>query len=48
LLGTVWHGGDLVFLDITADGLAVRELAPDVSVGDVRNHTAAPLLIAAT
>jgi 3-oxoacid CoA-transferase subunit B len=35
---------DLAVIDITEDGLILRELAPDVSVGHVRGATEPPLI----
>ncbi|MFQ5668072.1 MAG: 3-oxoacid CoA-transferase [Candidatus Binatia bacterium] len=37
---------DLAVIDIDADGLLLRELAPGISVADVRRATAAPLRLA--
>ena len=34
---------DLALIDVEADGFVLRELAPGVSVDDVRRLTAAPL-----
>jgi 3-oxoacid CoA-transferase subunit B len=34
---------DLAVLDVTADGLALRELAPGVSLDEVRGRTGAPI-----
>jgi 3-oxoacid CoA-transferase subunit B len=39
---------DLAVIDITPDGLVLRECAPGVSVDDVKKATAAPLRVAAT
>jgi 3-oxoacid CoA-transferase subunit B len=39
---------DLAVIDITPDGLVLRECAPGVSAEDVKKATAAPLRIAAT
>jgi 3-oxoacid CoA-transferase subunit B len=39
---------DLAVIDITPDGLVLRECAPGVSVDDVKKATAAPLHVAAT
>jgi 3-oxoacid CoA-transferase subunit B len=39
---------DLAVIDITPDGLVLRECAPGVSVDDVKKATATPLRIAAT
>ena len=36
---------DLAVMDITADGFLLRELAPGVSVEEVREKTAAPVLV---
>ncbi|PWC04692.1 CoA transferase subunit B [Mycetocola zhujimingii] len=36
---------DLAVIDVTADGLVLRELAPGVTVGQVTESTAAPLTI---
>ena len=36
---------DLAVLDVTADGLVLRETAPGVSVDDVRTATGAPVLV---
>src|SRR5262249_10346268 len=38
---------DLAVIDIDADGFLLREVAPGVSVDDVRRFTAAPLRVAA-
>ena len=38
---------DLAVIDITPDGLVLRECAPGVSAEDVKKATAAPLRIAA-
>jgi 3-oxoacid CoA-transferase subunit B len=38
---------DLAAIDVTPDGLVLRELAPDVSVDDVRAATGAPLAVPA-
>lgn len=37
---------DLAVIDVSADGLVLREYAPGISVDDVRSATAAPLLVA--
>ena len=34
---------DLAVIDVTADGFAVRELAPGISMADARDRTGAPL-----
>jgi 3-oxoacid CoA-transferase subunit B len=34
---------DLCVLDVTADGLVLRELAPGVSIDEVRDKTGAPV-----
>ena len=34
---------DLAVVDVTADGFALRELAPGISIADARDRTAAPL-----
>jgi len=39
---------DLAVIDITPDGLVLRECAPGVSIDDVKKATAAPLRVAAT
>jgi len=39
---------DLAVIDVTPDGLVLRECAPGVSAEDVKKATAAPLRIAAT
>jgi acyl CoA:acetate/3-ketoacid CoA transferase beta subunit len=36
---------DLAVLDVTADGLALRELAPGVALGELVARTAAPLRV---
>ncbi|HXR43289.1 MAG TPA: CoA-transferase, partial [Pseudolysinimonas sp.] len=36
---------DLAVIEVTGDGLELRELAPDVTVDEVRAATAAPLRI---
>lgn len=36
---------DLAVIDITADGFALVELAPDVTADEVREKTAAPLIV---
>jgi 3-oxoacid CoA-transferase subunit B len=36
---------DLAFIDVTANGLVLRELAPGVTVGEVRAATGAPLAV---
>jgi 3-oxoacid CoA-transferase B subunit len=38
---------DLAVIDVTPSGLVLRECAPGVSIDEVKNATAAPLLIAA-
>jgi 3-oxoacid CoA-transferase subunit B len=37
---------DLAVLDVAADGLVLRELAPEVTVDDVRAATGAPFTVA--
>ncbi|HQW73223.1 MAG TPA: CoA-transferase, partial [Ornithinibacter sp.] len=37
---------DLAVLDVTQDGLVLRELAPDVTVEQVREATGAPFSVA--
>ena len=37
---------DLAVIDVTADGLVLRELAPDVTEEEVREATGAPLTVA--
>jgi 3-oxoacid CoA-transferase subunit B len=37
---------DLALLDVTADGLLLREFAPGITLDDVRTLTAAPLRVA--
>jgi 3-oxoacid CoA-transferase subunit B len=36
---------DLCVLDVTPDGLRLRELAPDVSVDDVQSRTEPTILV---
>ena len=36
---------DLAVIDVTDDGLVLRELAPDVTVEQVREATGAPLTV---
>jgi len=38
---------DLAVIDVTGDGLVLRELAPDVTLDDVRAATGAPLHVPA-